>query len=86
MKIKRISGCTADHLEIDGVDIKSLDDAELIGINMLLLESLKQTLLKESPSKAFDILLDCILPTYSDWDQDACTTCGDTITEEVWEV
>ena len=76
MKIKRTRSEVANHLEIDGIDIRNIDEEEIKGIVMILFDEL---ILKNKPSRSLNILLGCISPQYAELDIDHLET-------EIWEV
>jgi len=85
MIVKLIEGCIADVFEIDGVDVKHINDDKLLKIIKIILKKIETNALQDPRGELYN-LINFIEYDYFQMDDEPCDQCGDTVTETIWHL
>ena len=81
MKIEETTGCTADYLAVNGIDIKDMTKDEISKIYLKLMVHL----LMKDDKNILD-LLSLIEYDSFEMDEEPCEQCGDYMQTTVWKL
>ncbi len=87
MKIKIINSCRTTNL-IDGVKWESVTEDELIDASVLIAQRILEHAANGNYLKDYEFrnLLEMLPPTYEEYSEEQCETCGETTWIREWEI